>query len=422
MENIIVNKRTSCRLCDSDHLLLVLPIKASPIADEFVTKSNRHTKQPSYPLDLYQCQECGHVQNVDIVDPEALFRNYIFRTGTSQGLVRHFEKYALDMISKFSLKEGGLIIEIGSNDGTLLKYFKKAGMKVLGIDPATKIAKEATLSGLETLSEFFSKTLAKKIRNEKGLAKLVVANNVYAHSDNLSDITEGIESLLDDDGVFIFEVSYLLDILDNFLFDTVYHEHLSYHSISPLSQFFSEHGLNLFHIEKNNSKGGSVRCFVQKKDGPYDIDSSVQKFLKHEEERQLHRPDIFQKYEREIQYKKRQLLQYIEKAMSEGKRVVGYGASTTVITLMYHFELVDKLEYLIDDNPIKHGLLSPGVHLEVNASDILYQDSPDIVLVLAWQYANPIINKHVKFMDAGGTFVIPLPYLKIIKESVKLYD
>ncbi len=417
MKSNVVNfstRRTECRLCQSQNLALAMPIKPSPIADAFVGPDKLNEVQPLIPLDLYQCQDCGHVQNLDIVNPDLLFRDYIFSTSNSAGLVEHFRQYADDVSEAFKLGENALVVEIGSNDGTLMRFFKAKGMRVQGIDPALEIARTATESGISTIADFFTSELAETIRKEQGLAKLIVANNVYAHADHLADLTDGIANLLDHDGVFVFEVSYLMDIIDKFVFDTVYHEHLSYHSIDPFTRFFKAHDLHLFDVQRISTKGGSFRGFVQKAGGARVEQPVVRQMIEEEIRRGLHSLEIFQEFEEQILARKAILLEYVEKMRGQGKSIVGYGASTTVTTLMYHFDLFDKLDYLIDDNAKKHGLFSPGCHLEVKPSSALYDEKPDVVIVLAWQYFQPIVTKHAQFIENGGTFVVPLIDLKII--------
>lgn len=413
----ISTRRTECRLCRSKNLALAMPIKPSPIADAFVGADKLEEFQPLVPLDLYQCQDCGHVQNLDIVNPDLLFRDYIFSTSNSAGLVEHFRKYADDIINEFKFSANELVVEIGSNDGTLMRFFEAKAMRVQGVDPALTIARSAIESGIPTITDFFSVELAETIRKKQGLAKLIVANNVYAHADDLSDLTNGIATLLDHDGVFVFEVSYLLDIIDKFLFDTVYHEHLSYHSIAPLTRFFKAHNLHLFDVRRVTTKGGSFRGFVQKAGGVRTELPVVQEMIEREGRRGLHSLKIFQEFEEQILTRKVILLEYIEIIRGRGKSVVGYGASTTVTTLMYHFDLFDRLDYLIDDNSKKHGLFSPGCHLEVKPSTALYDEKPDVVIVLAWQYSQPIVAKHTQFIKNGGQFVVPLIDLKIIQED-----
>ena len=393
-------------------------MKPSPIGDAFVEDKDK--VQSLIPLDLYQCQECGHAQNLDVVNPEMLFRDYLFTTGSSAGLVKHFQNFAKEVIDQLAIPQNSLVVEIGSNDGTLLRFFKDLGMKVLGVDPAREIAHQATSAGLPTLPEFFSSAVADQLLQEYGPAKLIVANNVYAHSDELADITDGVAVLLDNDGVFVFEVSYLLDIIDHFVFDTIYHEHLSYHSIDPFVKFFRKHRLELIDVQKVATKGGSMRCFVQRINGPRKKTAVVDQMVHEEERRGLHRQEIFQQYAMQIKQRKNALAASLNEALVSGKRVAGYGASTTVTTLIYQFELENKLIYLIDDNPKKQGMFSPGCHLEVKPSSVLYSDRPDIVIILAWQYANPIMQKHVRFMEENGTFVVPLPVLKIVAQAEAL--
>ena len=397
--------------------MLAMPIKPSPIADAFVSADKINISQPLIPLDLYQCQDCGHVQNLDIVNPDLLFRDYIFSTSNSANLVEHFRKYAADVSRDFQLAEGSLVVEIGSNDGTLLGFFKDKGMRVQGIDPALEIARIASESGIPTTADFFTSELSDSILREQGPAKLIVANNVYAHADQLADMTDGIAGLLDDDGVFVFEVSYLLDIIDKFVFDTVYHEHLSYHSIDPFTRFFKAHGLHLFDVQRVSTKGGSFRGFVQKFAGRQAECPIIKQMIEEEARRGLHGLEIFHNYERDILARKDALLAYIAKIREQGKSIVGYGASTTVTTLMYHFDLFDKLDYLIDDNTKKHGLYSPGCHLEVKPSTALYDEKPDVVIIMAWQYFQPIVTKHAQFIANGGQFVVPLIDLKIIEAN-----
>ncbi len=412
----LVKKRTSCRLCDCKRLQLVLPMKPSPIGDAFVPFEEKDKFQNLIPLDLYQCQECGHAQNVDIVNPEELFRDYLFTTASSSGLVKHFQIFARNVLDQLAIPKNSLVVEIGSNDGTLLRFFKNLGMNVVGVDPAREIARQASSAGIPTLCAFFSSVVANEVRKEHGTAQLIVANNVYAHIDELADITEGIASLLDNDGVFVFEVSYLLDIIDHFVFDTIYHEHLSYHSIEPLVRFFHRHHLELIDVQKVSTKGGSMRCFVQKFNGPRNKSATVDQWIHEEESRGLHRPEIFQHYAMQIQQRKEALDHFLTEAHDQGKHVAGYGASTTATTLMYQFNLEKRLGYLIDDNPKKQGMFSPGCHLEVKPSSVLYSDRPDIVVILAWQYADPILQKHVRFVEENGTFVVPLPVLKIFSK------
>ncbi len=414
MQNSLFRHRSCCRLCGDMHLVQVLPMRPSPIGDAFISAQELDLPQPTIPLDVYQCQQCGHAQNLDVVNPDLLFRRYTYCTQDSLGLVAHFQAYAKQICAQYPFPCGSLVVEIGSNDGSLLRCFQEGGWRVQGVDPAVSIAQQSTGAGIPTLPDFFCEQVAHDIVQKQERAKLVVANNVYAHADDLSEMTRGVKVLLDHDGVFIFEVSYLPDILDHFLFDTIYHEHLSYHSLTPLIPFFLRHGLRLFDVEKIPTKGGSIRAFVQQETGPYLESARLQTMLYEEEKKGIHRIDTFQQYTQDILHKKEALLAFLDQAQRDGSTVVGYGASITTTTLLYHFELTDRLDYLVDDNKKKHGLYSPGRHLEVFPSSILYERKPDIVVILAWQYARPICERHQTWIDQGGTFIIPLPELQVV--------
>lgn len=409
-------RRNSCRLCNGTKLELILPMASSPIGDAYVSKEKLDITQDRYPLDLYLCFDCGHVQNIDVVNPDILFCDYIYKTSHSLGLVDYYKSYAKEISDRFGFPADSLAIDIGSNDGSLLGFFKSRGYKVLGIDPAKKIAEEATKNGIPTIPNFFNYNLAKEIRSKYGPVKIVAANNVFAHADDLATIAKGIHEVLDEDGVFVFEVSYLPDIVDRFLFDTIYHEHVSYHSLIPLVEFFKKNELELFDIQKTGSKGGSIRGFVQKiKTSSRAVQVNVSKLISMERERGFNEPEIFHQFKIEIDKKKKDLLELIESQITLGKIFAGYGASTTVTTLMWHFDLIGKVQYLVDDNPSKHGLFAPRCHTPVLSSEKIIKKMPDYVIILAWNYAAQIIAKNMAYLDAGGVFVVPLPHLKLIR-------
>jgi SAM-dependent methyltransferase len=413
MKNL--RRRNECRLCGSSELEMVLPIQPSPIADAFITKDLLDEVQDLYPLDCYLCLDCGHFQNIDVVDPDVLFRDYTYRTSVSAGLVEHFGAYSESVIEKLQIAEGSLVIEIGSNDGSLLRAFKARGMRVLGVDPAREIANEATKSGILTLPEFFSYHVAAEIRTRYGLADLFCANNVFAHIDNLSEVARGISEVLAPGGVFIFEVSYLMDMVDNMVFDTIYHEHVSYHLLQPLEGFFNRHNLTIFDVNRVETKGGSIRVFVQKlAAGRYQRSCSLNSLLAEEKRRGFLDVGIYKKWFERIEMRKRDVLTYLDAATLRGKIIAGYGASSTTTTLTYHFGLDSRLSFIVDDNLLKQGTFSPRAHIPVFASTALYDRKPDIVVVLSWIYADRIISRHTRFIEEGGIFLIPFPELKII--------
>jgi SAM-dependent methyltransferase len=407
-----LTRRTRCRLCDGGHLDCVLPLCASPIADAYVPAERLSEPQPTYPLDLYLCRSCGHVQNLDVVDPELLFRDYGYVTASSSGLVEHYRQYAREVADRTGLRAGDLVVDIGSNDGSLLDFFKSEGARVLGVDPASRIAAIATARGITTVPEFFTSQLAAEIRRDHGPARVVVANNVFAHADDLADIVTGVRGLLAEGGVFVFEVSYLPDIVDRFMFDTVYHEHVSYHSIVPLQRFFARLGMQLFDVERIASKGGSIRALAQcSPEGSAPVTARVVDLARMEAERGFGEPAVYAEYARQIQARKAAVLESIDEFRSKGQSVAGFGASTTVTTLLWQFDLTQRIDFLADDNPRKSGLFAPRCHIPVLSADSLYTRRPAAVVVLAWNYADAIIERHRAYRAQGGRFIVPLPHL-----------
>jgi SAM-dependent methyltransferase len=412
----LLTRRTSCRLCESTNLELALPLTPTPVADHFVSTSVVDTPQELFALDLHMCVDCGHVQLLEVVDPVHLFENYIYFTSSSPGLVEHFRRYSEEVLARFNLAANALVVDIGSNTGSLLQFFKQHGCRVVGIDPAKEIAHTATASGIPTVADFFSPSVADSIRIQEGSAELVTANNVFAHADNLAQMAEGVRRLLSPQGVFIFEVNHLGDIVKNFLFDTVYHEHLCYHSVTPLRRFLARFGMEIFDISHSSSKGGSIRVFAQLQGGPHIIRPSVSEYLLREESDKLHEMITWERYTAQVQRKRSEILCKLLEIKRAGARVAGFGASPTVTTLMYHFGLAEHLTYLVDDNSKRHGLLSPGHHLPVHPPSKLSEDGIEYTLILAWRYETPIRRNHSKYVAQGGRFIVPLPELRILSE------
>lgn len=409
-----VTHRDTCRLCESRDLALAVPLAPTPVADDYVTADQVAERQETYPLDLHLCLQCGHVQLLDAVDPELLFRNYTYVTSVSLGLVEHFRRQADDILAETAPPAGALAVELGSNDGTLLRFFKDRGLRVVGVDPAREIARAATASGIETIPAFFTAELGRTLRRERGPAAIVAANNVFAHADDLGGMADGVRELLAPDGIFVFEVSYLADIVAKMLFDTVYHEHLSYHSVKPLEAFFRRHRMELIDVIRIATKGGSIRGIAQQAGGPRRVASSIPELLALEAHLGLDRPEPFAAFAEQISQRKAELLDFLGRAREDRKTIAGYGASATVTTLMYQFELGERLDFLVDDNPLKHHTFSPGYHLPVLPPQALADRRADFVVVLAWNYAEPIVRKQQAFLARGGHFVVPLPALRVV--------
>lgn len=412
-----LRRRDCCRLCGGDRLLKVLSLAPSPPANAFVPSSALGREQARIPLDVWFCEGCTHLQLLDVVDPALLFEHYVYASGTSRVFVSHFESYASEVLDRFGVAAGELVVDIGSNDGTLLRFFQRSGHRTLGVDPAHGIARRATDAGVETLPTFFTPTVAEEIRADRGPARVVTANNVLAHVDELSSVMEGVRTLLADDGVLVFEVSYLLDVFEKTLFDTIYHEHLDYHSVQPLVPFFAAHDLELIDAVRVDSHGGSLRGIVQRAGGPYEVSMGVAELVEAERRAGLDRAETFLDFGARVDALGSELTTLLRRVRADGGRIAGFGAPAKATTLMHHFGIGgDLLDFIADDSPLKQGLYTPGFHVPVVSSAAMYERQPDYVLILAWNFAPSIIEAHRRFLDSGGRFIVPLPRLEIVNQ------
>ena len=411
---ITVSKRTECRLCSSKDLVVALPLSPTPLADAYVAKEHLSIPQHEYPLGLYLCNKCGFAQVLDIVHAEGIYVDYIYETVSSLGLVEHFSRYAEEVAESLALPKGSLVVDIGSNDGTLLRPFKAKGMKVLGVDPAREIARQASEAGIPTKAAFFTPEFSKELSEEVGKADVITANNIVANVDDLKSFFTGVKELLSPSGVFIFESFYLSDLIDNMVFDFIYHEHLSAFSVRPLDLFFREQNLELIDVKHIPTKGGSLRYTVQHAGGPRRPSSNVQEFVKAEMQKVVQSLDTFKTFSSRIDRAQENLNQELDRLISQGKTIAGYGASATTTTLLYHFGLQKKISFIADDYTVKQQLYSPGCHIPVFSSAELLSRKPSYVVVFAWRYVDPIARKNQEYIASGGHFIVPLPELRII--------
>lgn len=410
-----VKKISNCRLCKSRKLKKVLDLGKTPPANSFLTKSQLKKSEDFFPLIVNFCLNCGQLQLAHVVNPEILFRHYVWVSSTSKVTVSHFEEYANSVFKELKLKIGDLVVEIGSNDGVLLKPFKKLGLKVLGIDPARNVARRATKEGITTLPNFFNSKLSKQIVKKYGKAKVVSANNVFAHINDLDDIVKGVLELIDKDGAFIIEAPYNIDLLEKNLFDIIYHEHLSYLSIAPLDKFFRSFGMQIFDVVRRPVHGGSVRIFVKMSGAKHKINKSVQKFIELERRKKLHDINTYRAFAKKIAENKIKLVKLLKRLKKENRSIAGYGAPAKATTLLYYFDIgKETLDFIVDDSPYKVGLFTPGKHIPVIATKELYTRKPDYVLILAWNFAESIMKMHQRFKKEVGKFIIPVPEPKVI--------
>ena len=398
-----------CRICSSNNLKMILDLGEQPPSNSFIDKNELNSLESKFPLRLFWCKDCYLVQLLDIVDKEYLFKNYFYMTSASKPIVEHFKKYAQDVFQEFLQKDDSFVVEIGSNDGSLLKEFKKLGASILGIEPATNLSELANQSNITTKNTFFSSQVSKEIIKSRH-ASVVIANNVIAHIEDLQDLMSGIKTLIGNHGVFIFEVPYLVDLIKNLEFDTVYHEHLSYFSILPLLKLVKQFGLEIFDIRKQSVHGGTLRIFVSKQNN-FEVSSSIDDFINSEYELGLDKNLIYDSFSEKIKKLKIQLKELLVELKKENKSLFGYGASAKGNVLLNYCNIDNSiLDFIIDTTPIKQGKFTPGTHIPILTPEkINEKGNEDVALLLAWNYKEQILDKEENFRTRGGHFLIPLP-------------
>jgi len=373
---------------------------------------------PAYPLEVRFCKDCSHVQLGHVVDPRILYqRRYSYVSATSPVFVAHLEEYAKTITERFDFPMGSLVADVGSNDGTCLRAFQALGFEVLGIDPASEIADRATAQGIETIADFFGAPMAQRLLEERGPAHLITSHNALAHIDNLSDVLEGVSHWLHEDGLFVMEVGYFVDVLQNGWFDTIYHEHLDYHTVAPLVRFMERFGLEVIGVDRTSPQGGSIRVIVQRNSGPHSPDGSLEPLLQLERTLMMDRAETLVVFGERINGVREKLTGLLDGLKADGKSIAAYGAPTKATTLLMHFGLgQDVLEFAAEDNPLKFGCYIPGALVPILPSKELYVRKPDYVVVLAWNFARPIIQKHARFHREGGRFILPMPEPRILED------
>lgn len=404
---------TSCRICQNEKLEAFLDLGKQPLANSFVNTPNP-TDEKLYPLVVYFCRNCNLVQLCDIVDKEELFSSYIYFT-SCMPTPKHFIDYAKNVASRFFLSpHKELVVEIGSNDGLLLGAFIESGIRVLGVDPAKNIAKVANERGIPTVADFFTEKLAKQIKEREGKAKIIIGNNVFAHINDINDVVRGIKSLLDKEGGFIFEAPYLMDMLENLAYDTIYHEHVSYLAIRPLVKLFEKFDLEIFNVELHDAQGNSIRAFVGHKD-EHEIDSSVKKFIEKELSLKMNSISAYKELAEKIGKTKDDLIKLLYKLKKEGAKIAGYGAPAKGNTLLNYCGIgTNLIDYLTEELPTKIGQFSPGMHIPVIHIEESRKKLPDYFLMLAWNYKDKILAKEKEYRNNGGKFIIPIGGIEIL--------
>lgn len=409
-----VYHRETCRLCDSANTEKVVELEPIPLAEKYLTQEQLGQATDVYPIDLYQCLDCGHVQLLDVIDPEVLWKDYTYHSGQTQGIVDHFREVAATILQRHQPAPNSLVVDIGSNDGTLLRPFQEAGLRVLGVDPAEAIAQAATDSGVETIPKLFSPGLAQNILELHGAARVVTAFNVFAHTDDMAAMAEGIRILLAPEGVFYFEAQYLLDIIDKTLLGTIFHEHMCHHSVKPMKSFLARHGMELVGVERNTIQNGSVLGAAQLSGGPLSVQSSVQELLDLEEERKLDHPEAIRALGAKLDAMSRDASRLVAEWKKDGATVAAYGAARSGPTFINQLGLGKVIQFVVDDHPQKVDRYTPGHQIKVLPTTELLERMPDYTIILAWIHAKKIIAKNREYLEKGGKFVVCCPEVQVV--------
>lgn len=410
-------KKTNCRLCNSKNLSKVAKFIDTPPGNSLIKKKNLNINQKKYPLELNFCNKCYHIQLSYVVDPKILYQqNYSYLTSISSSYIEYFRKFSKKISKECKLIKGSKIFEIGSNDGTALNFFKQNGYNVLGIDPAKNIASLANKKNIKTIPKFFSFDESKKIKKTYGNFDLITSHNVLAHIDNFKDVINGVYHLLKPNGYFVFEVGYFGDVFKKGYFDTIYHEHLDYHTLFPLVKFFKKSKMKIINAKRIKPQGGSIQLTIVKDINNQKINGSVKKILDFEKKISLNNYENLAKFQNKILKVKKQLNKILKKIKESNKSIIAYGAPTKATTLINYLEISKYIKFIVDDNILKQNLYLPITHIKILDPKHIYIKKPDFILILAWNFADLIISNHKKYLKNKGKFIIPLPKPKIIKK------
>lgn len=397
-----------CRSCGHDGLDRILSLGTIPLANALLSKEDLEKPEERFPLDLAFCTRCSLVQILETVPPEKLFREYLYFSSFSETMLRHSQEHVSRLIAEEGLGPGSLALEIASNDGYLLQYFARAGIPVLGIEPARNIARVAEEKGIRTVCEFFTRELAAGLPQ----ADVVVANNVLAHVADLNGFAAGIGTVLKPGGVATIEVPYVKEMVDRCEFDTIYHEHLCYYSVTALDALFARNGLVLDRVERLSIHGGSLLLFIRHRRTDR---STVEAMLREEQGWGVSRKFYYRMMAHRVAGMRESLRSLLDELKTEGRRVAAYGAAAKGTTLLNCFQIgTDRIEYIVDRSPHKQGRFVPGVHIPIVPVERLLEDRPDYVLLLAWNFADEILRQQAAYRERGGKFILFVPELKVL--------
>jgi SAM-dependent methyltransferase len=410
-----VTEPADCIVCGSGEVEEFLDLGETALANKFLTESELGAPEPRYPLAVGFCHGCGHVQLTEAVPPSAMFEDYLYISSASDTLAQHLYDLSDAVFERRLLGPDDLVIDIGCNDGTLLRGFRRHGVRTLGVDPAQNLAaRDSGEESIERYVGFFDSSSAREIVERWGKASAITATNTFPHIPVLGDFVEGIRTVLAPGGAFVIEAHYLVDILDQGAFDTIYHEHVSYWALGPMIRLFDQHEMEVVHAERLPLHHGQLRVTVQRK-GEGEVHSSVTEILEMERERGVDRIETYREFGEQVQRIKRDLRETLARLQGEGCRIAGYGAPAKGNTLLGFLEIgPGTVDYIADRSPLKQGRYTPGSHIPVVPAEQLLDDMPEYAVLLAWNFVDEVMDQQREYRERGGKFIIPVPSVQIL--------
>ena len=400
---------TKCRVCGTE-IIKFFSLGIMPLVNAFRKKKN--TAEKKYDLSIGFCSECYLVQLMHHVSPSELFVDYVYFSSVTQSILAHSQKTADSFIKRFSLGLKNLVMEVGSNDGVHLQFYKKKGIRVVGIDPAKNIARIANKKGIKTLPEFFNLSLAKKLVDKNIKADLFYGANVSAHVPEIVDFAKGVKTVLKDKGTAIFESPYIMGLLEN-KFDTIYHEHVFYYSLIALQNLYAKAGLEIYDVEFVEMQGGSLRIFLSHC-GVYSISQRVKKLAFEEINFGLNTIDPYKKMNKNIKKLRQNIISLLKRLKKEGKSIAAYSAPAKGVILLNYFGIGKYIDFIVDKSKAKQGLYVPGTDMEVLPTEKIMEEKPDYLFVLCWNIVDEVVKQMGEYKKIGGKLIVPIPSIKII--------